>query len=706
MTSRLPFSLGALGGTLVTTLLVCHPAQSDTAHPVVAAAQPPALALTTSHTCEAVRDVMIDTVVHQLISPYGGYYGGYYPYGGGAMPADEDVPMAKSAAPAAAPSAAPQPMAQPMPVAQGPSHYTTTNVHEAGVDEADIVKTDGKFVYTLHNNALVIAKTWPVAKTDVASRFTFKTLQAQQMYLHGDQLIVSGYGADGNTDWPEGHTRVVVLDVSNRSRPSIDRIVDVGGWSSSSRVIGDQLYLVQASAAQIPPKLYETAQKAMASVPRTDMQSLRPWEIQGRMAAMLRTKLVGSVSQADITSALPKVRIGNKLQRMSCDDLYVPRDSTQLGVTTLARISLSSDRTDMVGALVSGGQVYASTAALYIAAPLYAWNNWGVADYATQVHQFSLGDAQTRPAYIASGKVPGNVLNEFSLSEWNGDLRIATTTWNWSGQQQEQKNDLFVLRPFGHELRSIGSIRGFAKGERIYAGRMIGDKGYLVTFKQTDPLFTLDLSDPTNPRIAGELKINGFSSYIHPLGDDQLLTIGQDADDAGRVKGLHLQVFDVKDPAHPRRTFHTKVAAPESYSWSSAQGDHHAFMYDPVTGTIAFPFSQYSNAAFNGLAVYHLDRKTGFRSLGRIDHGVLADALTASQCARFKRDQPQSAEYYCKPEYLAQMRYGYGIDRSMVIDKYILSISTAGLEVHELADLDFTAALSWEKVEQSPEIAQ
>jgi uncharacterized secreted protein with C-terminal beta-propeller domain len=125
------------------------------------------------------------------------------------------------------------------------------------------------------------------------------------------------------------------------------------------------------------------------------------------------------------------------------------------------------------------------------------------------------------------------------MSEHNGDLRVATTDWSWNGQQGG--NHLFVLRPHGTRLDVIGAIRGLAKGERIYAGRMFGDKGYLVTFRQTDPLFTLDLSDPRHPRVAGELKINGFSNYIHPMGNDLLLTIGQDATEQGRVTGLHLR---------------------------------------------------------------------------------------------------------------------------------------------------------------------
>src|SRR5262249_19551621 len=163
----------------------------------------------------------------------------------------------------------------------------------------------------------------------------------------------------------------------------------------------------------------------------------------------------------------------------------------QLQVTSLARVSLGSDRADMVGALIAGGTVYASTNALFVAAPGYTWDpQTGSASYGTQIHEFSLGDRETRPAYLASGRLDGQILNELAMSEHKGDLRIATTDWMWNGGQGG--NNLFVLRPQGRELRQIGAVRGIAKGERIFAGRMIGDKGYLVTFRQTDPLFTLD----------------------------------------------------------------------------------------------------------------------------------------------------------------------------------------------------------------------
>ncbi len=713
------FLFAALGVTAAASLLgpTSSNAQSVGAVPAVASNASP-LAMTASNQCTAVRDLVIDHVVHQMIVGYGGYYGyGYgYPYGGYAPAVDagvaESAPMAKSAAPAptAAPASAGAPRVQAAPpIAQtggGPSHYTKTNVHEKGVDEADLVKTDGKFVYTLRNNELVIAKTWPVDRPDIVARLTFKTMVPSQLYLHGDQLVLQGYATQPRKNqYAYGSTRVIVVDAKNRERPRLQSIYDVDGGTFSSRIVGDDLYLVQNGMLQAPPKLVETAQKVMQKIPRADQTSLRPWEIQSRLAATLRKQIYSNLTASDIEAMLPAIYAGNQKTPLACDSLYMPPNNMQLGLTALARISLTSPKTDLVGAMVSGGTVYASTDSLYVASPYYQWNQQGYSTMQTQVHQFALADDKGKPRYVASGAVDGNILNDFSMSEHNGDLRIATTDWNWNGQQGG--NHLFVMRPRGNKLEVIGALRGLAKGERIYAGRMFGDKGYLVTFRQTDPLFTLDLSDPRHPRVAGELKINGFSNYIHPMGNDLLLTIGQDADGNGRVQGMHLQVFDVKDPANPKRRFHETFALKGSYSYSAAQYDHHAFTYDPVTGTLALPFSEYKdNVSFQGLIAFRVDPKRGFKQLGRIDHGALADKMIEQTCRQQKKLNNNVEVYYCNKQNWPNMRSGYPIDRSIVVDKYLMTLGNAGLMIHSLSGLDKVSQLSWAKIEEHTALAQ
>ena len=687
------------------------------AQPITAVAAPPVI-MASSRTCDGLRELMIDTVVHQTVVGYSPYQGRRHYHRRQPVKStpgkrrkrtramDMDSPFASDdLAPAASAersysfSGDQYRHEQQMP--SGPSHYTTTNVQEKGVDEADIIKTDGKFIYTVRSNELLIAKTWPVDRTSIAARITFKTLHPQHLYLRGTDVIVQGQTSEQIAGWPnQARTRVIVIDASNRENPTIKKIVDVDGNAVNSRVVRNDLFLVQATNLQIPKELYEAAAKAMGDSPRPDHQTLRPWDAQAKLATTLRGVVAAKITQKDVDNALPRIRNGTATKQMACGDLYIPPNNIQMQMTTLAKISLAGTSSDLVGAVVTGGQVYASPTTMYVTAPHYVSTAKG-GEYGTQVHQFALGNDTTRPSYVASGRVEGSLLNQFSMSEYKGDLRIATTDQNMTS------NNLFVMRPIGRTLSVIGSVRGMGKGERIYSGRMVGEQGYIVTFRQTDPLYTLDLKDPTKPKVAGELKVNGFSSYIHPIGDGLLLTIGQDADANGRQQGVHLQVFDVKNPAKPTRRFHEKLGAG---SYSTAQNDHKAFLWDPKTSTFAVPLVQHSGTEhFTGLAVYGLDRQKGFTNKGRLDHRALSSDWLEEQCAVQRKAAPKAKLaqlHYCNPVYQKQYRANYPISRSIIIDQYILSLSALGFEIHALANLDVKAALSWTSVQKKTALAR
>lgn len=676
------------------------------AQPAPAPASPP-LVVASAQSCDGLRDLMLDTVVHHTVVGYSPYQQKHYHRHpirrqGRPDPGVNPKRRRKAASPVS-PSRAPASDYDALGSGQqgyseqarpaDPTHHTTTNIQEKGVDEADIIKTDGKFVYTVRGDELVIAKTWPVDQTAVAARVKFKTLVPQQLYVRGTDVIVQGQSRE------QAQTRVIVVDVSDREHPSIKRIVDVDGQVVSSRLIREDLFLVQASTVTIPQKLYEVAQNALGTTVR-DPQSLRPWEAQAKLAQSLRGVLATHITRADVDAAMPRVRSGNVTRQLTCAELHIPPGTTQLQMTTLAKLSTTSSKAELVGAMAAGAQVYASARALYVTAPHIIYGG-KTASYGTQVHQFALGDKNTRPTYVASGRVEGYLLNQFSMSEHAGDLRIATTDQNLAG------NNLFVMRPAGKKLEVIGSLRGMGKNERIYSGRIVGEQGYLVTFRQTDPLYTLDLKDPRNPRVAGELKVNGFSNYIHPIGDGLLLAIGQDADTNGRQLGLHLQVFDVNDPAKPTRKFHEKLPAGTT---STAQHDPKSFLWDRITRTIAVPIVQYANSeTFAGLAVYGLDKAKGFTSKGRLDHGALGAAWYDEQCAAQRKASPKAATAtltYCNPQSRRQYRAQHPISRSLVVDSFIVSLSTLGLEIHALADLDVKASLSWTKVQKTTALAR
>ncbi|HEY5934823.1 MAG TPA: beta-propeller domain-containing protein, partial [Kofleriaceae bacterium] len=633
------------------------------------APKPPLVAATS---CDALRDLMIDTVIHHTVAGYSPYQRKHYHRHPARRQGRPDTGVKPKRRKAASPMranedfGASQPSHAELARPSEPSHHTTTNIQEKGVDEADIIKTDGKYVYTVRGDELVVAKTWPVDQTAVAARVRFNTLVPQQLYLRGTDVIVQGQSRE------KAQTRVIVVDVSDRERPSIKRIVDVDGQVVSSRLIRDDLFLVQASSVEIPQKLYEVAQNATGTNTR-DPESLRPWEAQAKLAQSLRGVLATHITRADVDAAMPRVRSGNVTRQLACGELHIPPSTTQLQMTTLAKISTTSAKAERVGAMAAGAQVYSSLNALYVTAQ---HNIYGAkaASYGTQVHQFALGDANTRPSYVASGRVEGYLLNQFSMSEHAGDLRIATTDQNLAG------NNLFVMRPNGKKLEVIGSLRGMGKNERIYSGRIVGEQGYIVTFRQTDPLYTLDLKDPRNPKVAGELKVNGFSNYIHPIGGGLLLAIGQDADANGRQLGLHLQVFDVNDPAKPTRKFHEKLPAGTT---STAQHDPKSFLWDRVTKTLAVPIVQHSSSeTVAGLAVYGLDKTKGFTSKGRLDHAALGATWYDEQCAAQRKAAPKASTAslaYCNPQSRRQYRAQHPISRSLVVDSYIVSLSTLGL---------------------------
>ncbi|MFM8890531.1 MAG: beta-propeller domain-containing protein, partial [Planctomycetia bacterium] len=249
----------------------------------------------------------------------------------------------------------------------------------------------------------------------------------------------------------------------------------------------------------------------------------------------------------------------------------------------------------------------------------------------------------------AMGSVPGLTLDQFSLDETDGLLRVATT--NSFGDRAT--SGVYVLAAAAGNLQTVGSVSGLAKGERIYSVRFVGDRGYVSTFKQVDPLFVIDLANPAKPRVVGELKVPGFSSSMQPLDDTHLLGVGRDVDpDTGRVRGLQLSIFDVGDPANPTRTATYTFEGDGWASWSAALWDHHALSWFPTQGILALPVQQGSWwTGSSGLVVFKVDLagKAGFTKLGEISHST-------------------------------------DVQRSIRIGEFLYSVSSSEVKVHRLTD--------------------
>jgi uncharacterized secreted protein with C-terminal beta-propeller domain len=267
----------------------------------------------------------------------------------------------------------------------------------------------------------------------------------------------------------------------------------------------------------------------------------------------------------------------------------------------------------------------------------------------TLIHAFDISDSKAA-RYRESGQVKGTVLNQFSMSEAGGVFRVATTGLDTTGQTNSE-SFVTTLADQGQALIQLGQVGGLGRGEQIHAVRFIGNLGYVVTFRQTDPLYTLDLSDPRQPRVTGELKITGFSAYLHPAGDGKLIGVGQEATEQGRTTGTQVSLFDVANPAAPRRL--AQYHLPDSNS--EAQFDPHAFLFWPQDGTLVIPVSAYrTNYEVSSLVL-------------RVEGNQL------NQTGRIV--EPSSPNNYGGPR------------RTIVIGDQLWSISNAGVQVNARSGL-------------------
>jgi uncharacterized secreted protein with C-terminal beta-propeller domain len=279
----------------------------------------------------------------------------------------------------------------------------------------------------------------------------------------------------------------------------------------------------------------------------------------------------------------------------------------------------------------------------------------------TQIHRFD-ASKEGVTSYAASGEVTGFVLNQYALSEYGGALRVASTDEpQWFDGRLTGRSESFVtvLAQRGATLAALGRVGGLGRGERIYAVRFVGDKGYVVTFRQVDPLYTLDLADKADPKVVGELKILGYSAYLHPVSDDLLLGVGQDAGAEGRRLGTQLSLFDVSDLRRPLRRAQATLGANSS---TTAEFDPHAFLFFKPAGLAVIPLSAYGTA----------DGRPTFE--GAIGFRVGAASLT-------------EAGRIVHPDQGPQRGLAPPIARSLVVGDKLYTLSYAGLQASRLATL-------------------
>jgi hypothetical protein len=315
----------------------------------------------------------------------------------------------------------------------------------------------------------------------------------------------------------------------------------------------------------------------------------------------------------------------------ACAGVAVPEVSMRFALTSVTSVGTDGDDDATLSLTNNAWQVYASRNHVYLIQTSDGWWWRELQRQQTAIYQVAVGEGA--PEYRALGVVDGRIGSAFQLGEHEGVLRVATSRdeLDPATGTRRQDNHLFVLEDDGAgTLRTIGQVRGYAPGETIFSSRFLDTRGFVVTFRQIDPLFAFDLSDPRDPRLVGELEIPGVGTYLHPVDDNHLLTIGLNGDDQGLDWQVRLQIFDVRDLARPRLV-HALVPdfGPAGEAWSPATYDHLAFNYFPAAGMLTIPV-QYRGESeadhFSGFVSFAVSVQDGITELGRTDHGDLARA--------------------------------------------------------------------------------
>lgn len=510
-----------------------------------------------------------------------------------------------------------------------------TNVQVAGVDEADIVETDGSFIYTLSGSQLIIVR----AATDdipaeVVSRVTLES-RPQSMFLTDGRLTVISSTDSHNTIYALSEsaptasthqTRLTVFDVSDASRPTVIDETVIDGHLDSARAAGNNIYLVVRNHGMphLPDLLIIPNQ-----VDSMLGDSSSPWryetrtEYVDRISKLNNDRFPPSIYQRSTEDgpAQQFVRLG-WLEELNSNVSVEPELLVSVVKFDLEQLEAGPDDVLSYRSSIFGQSfIYATTDALYITTQQYQFSNQFRAtqldsvlvsqDPSTLIRKIDLAGEALQLA--ATGTVPGVVESQFSLDEHNGYLRVVTTTGNAWGEN-EWANHLFVLEDTGSELTEVGSITDLAPTERIFSARFDGDRGWMVTFRQTDPVFSFDLSDPTNPVVTGELKIPGFSDYLQLIDDDHLLAIGRNATDEGRALELQVSLFNISDPENPA-LLHRYSFDPTRWGGSEASNNHLAFNYLPEHGILAIPFNTWGDFQ---LVMLNIDLAEGISLAGDI----------------------------------------------------------------------------------------
>lgn len=547
--------------------------------------------------------------------------------------------------------------------------YSTTNVQVEGVDEADIVKTDGEYIYFVvnryyNNSTVAIAKTnggelqkvWELKKEN----FTIS-----EIFLSDGKLVLlmqpnSGYyrtfAADTAIMANTGAVRVEIYDLADKANPSLTRSFEQEGNYTNARVSNGKLLLITCKYAY--HYLYGVKEfDAEAVIPHT-MDSV----------------------------------VSDKMTILPPEACYILPRTESLSFGTVSTVDLIGDApAQSVTVMGDIATIYANAENVYVTANRYEYEEkTETTSYGNYMWYNPLGSYTdiTKLAYsgtlqvIATGTVNGGLCSQFAMDEFEGNLRVATNSWDYQNNNK-QYNNFYVL---DGNMKTIGKLEGLAEGENMYGVRFEGKKAYAVTYRQVDPFFVINLEDPSKPYVQGELKIPGFSQYLHPYADNLMIGFGMDAVEdvtgtTGLIMGFKVAMYDVSDPSSPKELSTYYIG--DRGTHSDLSYDHKALLFDKEKNIVAFPISitkvkdgadirEYGATVFTGYIVLGYDAQKGFFEKGRITHSVETSAET---------------EKY---------RYDMNITRGLYIGDVIYTLSNSVLAANKLSDFTEISRIQFE----------
>ncbi len=535
-----------------------------------------------------------------------------------------------------------------------PAEYSKTNIQVAGVDEADILKCDGEYIYLATANGIIISRAYPPENAMIMSKISFNRTVCG-LFINNNRLIVfeNSYGSNIYSvvnsfylPYRSGETYLQIYDIEDKANPRLIREIAVNGSYFTSRMIGNNVYFLVSQPASI----------------------------------------------VDGNILLPAIRDNDGLETVDAKKIYYSNVTDfYYCFTTVVSIDVANDTAPKYEVLLIGATstVYVSKDNIYAAiqhSPMRTFlkaSSTSVPLEETGIHRIHISNGEIK--YEASGYILGRLLNQFSMDEYNEHLRVATTTWYLARNPQEaiSSNHVYVLNS---HLNVTGKIEDIASGETIYSTRFIDERCYLVTFKKIDPLFVIDMSNPAKPEMLGSLKITGYSNYLHPYDENHIIGIGKETVEAEEgsfawYQGVKISLFDVSDVEHPIEEGEPFVIGSRGTD-SPVLQDHKAFLFDGNRNLLAMPVlvaeidpakypsgvpsNIYGDYVWQGVYVFNITN-SGISLRGRITHIENLDEFM------------KSGYYFSSP---------YMIKRCLYIDNVLYTVSDMKIQMNNLTNLE------------------